>query len=64
MNDTKGHGLIMRYFVLSPDKDTTYGKASRAALAAYAEEIHASNPQLATDVEAWVKKIRHRLQKS
>lgn len=47
-------GLMTKYFVLSPLKDDAYGKASRAALAAYAKSIRHENPELANDLENWL----------
>ena len=46
-----------RCFVLSPEKDDAYGKASRAAVMVYADAIREKNPQLADDLSAWMKKV-------
>jgi len=37
-------------FVLSPEKDDAYGKASRQALMTYARVIRETNPRLADDI--------------
>lgn len=47
----------MKYFVLNPNKNDKYGKASRAALRAYAEEMDNINPELATDLYNWLDEI-------
>lgn len=48
-------GLVMKYFVLNPSKDTPYGRASRVALIAYAEEIKKTNPMLSKDILDWIE---------
>lgn len=50
-------GLLMKYFVLSPDGDSPYHLASREAMRAYAYEIRETNPDLYKDLIAWVQKI-------
>lgn len=50
-------GLEMRYFVLSPNKSDAYGAASRKAMLAYADEIEATNPLLASDLRVWLGRI-------
>lgn len=52
-------GLCMKYFVLNPNKDTVYGRASRAALLAYADVIEMENKELADDLRRWVSEIKH-----
>ena len=47
-------GLQMKYFVLTPLKDNSYGYASRMALYEYAAAIRVINPSLATDLTNWV----------
>jgi hypothetical protein len=44
-------------FVLSPEKADEYGAASRAAMVAYANEILRTNPRLANDIRARVRRI-------
>jgi len=50
-------GLDMRYFVLKPQGNTPYHRASRAALLSYADEIEEENPQLAQDLRNWWNRI-------
>jgi len=52
-------GLQMKYFVLSPTKQSEYGSASCKALLAYAEEIEIVNEELAKDLRMWVYNIQH-----
>jgi len=47
-------GLKLKYFVLKPDGDDEYAKASRIAMEAYAYEIYPSNPELAKDLLDWI----------
>jgi len=47
-------GLQMKYFVLNPNKDSTYGQASREALLAYASVIEKENHSLCSDLRVWV----------
>ncbi len=49
INEQK-NGLQMKYFVLNPTRDDSYGRASRLALMEYADFINASNPELALDL--------------
>jgi|GEM_PF-1280886 hypothetical protein len=46
-------GLKMKYFVLNPTKDDSYGHASRQAMRTYAKEIWAENPELSNDLFRW-----------
>jgi len=57
LRDIRGEGrsIPVRFkrswcFVLSPDKDDEYGKASRAAMLSYAKAIEPTNKQLANDL--------------
>jgi len=50
-------GLVMKYFVLKPEKDTPYGRASRNAMLTYAADIESENPALARDLRAWEGKV-------
>ena len=50
-------GLEMRYFVLKPEGNTPYHKASRAAMLRYADMIEKENPQLANDIKNWWARI-------
>lgn len=52
------NGLMMKYFVLNPHKKDAYGKASRKAILAYADEIAKTNALLSTDLKSWVLKIQ------
>ncbi len=54
---SKGVGLSLKYFVLNPYKKTPYGVASRVALKAYADEVRAEDPRLASDIEEWLQNI-------
>lgn len=54
-------GLQMKYFVLNPAKDDAYGEASRKAMLAYSAAIMQENPELATGLFDWVRKIRDAL---
>ena len=54
-------GLIMKYFVLNPNKDDDYGRASRGAMLSYASAIYLENPTLAHDLVEWVKEVRLKL---
>ena len=49
-------GLIMKYFVLKPEGQDAYAKASRAAMKTYAENINNTNPQLAVALVKWAWK--------
>ena len=51
------NGLVMKYFVLNPNKQDAYGAASRAAMRAYAEGIDAENHDLALDLIEWCARI-------
>lgn len=46
-------GLIMQYFVLKPGNEGWHGRASRAAILAYAESVRADNPKMAKQLEDW-----------
>ena len=52
-----GNGLQMKYFVLNPHKDNAYGRASRRALFAYAQEIAPENAEMASDLFHWLDDI-------
>lgn len=54
-------GLVMKYFVLNPNKDDYYGEASRQAILTYAGVINHTNPVLARELRAWVEEIRKRI---
>jgi hypothetical protein len=47
----------MKYFVLKPKGEDIYAKASRAAMLEYARVINRDNPELAEDLEDWVREI-------
>ena len=51
----------MKYFILSPNKDDDYGKASRAAMLIYADYIAPHDGKLAKDLRAIVIKIETQL---
>lgn len=51
------NGLLMKYFVLNPNKQDAYGKASRDAMRAYALSISSENEELALDLIKWVGNI-------
>ncbi len=50
-------GLQMKYFVLNPNKENPYGRASRIAILAYARSIRKENRGLAKDLEKWIATI-------
>ncbi len=50
-------GLVMKYFVLNPNKDDEYGEASRWAIRAYMRSIAPTNPLLAEDLRQWLEGI-------
>jgi len=57
-----GQSTLVRFkrtwcFVLSPEKDDEYGKASRAAMMAYADSIEGTNQRLSTDLRDRVAHI-------
>jgi len=54
-DDNEMVGLFLKYFVLSPTKNTPYGAASRKALLAYAEAIDGENPKLAFELQSWAR---------
>jgi hypothetical protein len=54
-------GLKMKYFILNPSKDDSYGNASRMAMHAYADAIEAANPQLAKELREWAQREYDRL---
>ncbi len=47
-------GLMLKYFVLNPNKQDAYGRASRIALRAYADEIETVNEQFRDDIYNWL----------
>jgi len=49
-------GLEMKYFVLRPAKDNWHGRASRAAMLAYALEVESEKPELAKEIREWVER--------
>ncbi len=49
-------GLMMKYFVLKPEGDTAYHRASRKAMRAYAEAIEKENPKMAEELVEWASK--------
>lgn len=49
-----GEALDGDYFVLRPGRDP----AARQALAAYANAVRASNSRLATDLDAWLSRLK------
>ena len=51
-------GLAMKYFVLGPTKNDQYGKASRRAMAVYADTIRSENHALAADIDLWLEQVR------
>ena len=56
-------GLFMKYFVLSPHKNTPYGKASRNAVLEYAMSIQDHDPQFAHDLNKWLYEIHMELER-
>lgn len=56
-------GLKMKYFVLNPHKDNTYGEASRAAIYEYADKMEPENSELASELRVWVGSIDFKLAK-
>ena len=49
-------GLLMKYFVLKPNGNNIYAKASREAMLRYAGIVQIINPNLADDLVEWVEK--------
>jgi len=54
-------GLEMKYFVLNPNKNDRYGRASRNAIRTYAIDIETEDPQLANDLVNWLALIEEKL---
>ncbi len=50
--------LVMKYFVLNPNKKDTFGKASRMAMLKYAEIIADKAPDFAESIKNWVLSIQ------
>ena len=50
-------GLMMKYFVLKPQRGDIYGEASLAAMETYASWVEMENPELAADLREWIAKI-------
>lgn len=46
-------GLQMFYFVLKPGNTGWHGRASRAAIRAYAMEMETDNPKMAQQLRDW-----------
>ena len=46
-------GLQMKYFVLKPNGNDAYAKASRAAMRAYANHIANENKELCDELREW-----------
>lgn len=46
-------GLKMKYFVLKPNGDDVYARASRAAMRQYASVIAEENQQFADELQEW-----------
>lgn len=46
-------GLMMKYFVLKPNGNDAYARASRMAMRTYAHFIENENPELARDLMDW-----------
>jgi len=63
MSENDKKGLVIKYFVLSPLKDTPYGDASRQAMLTYANMIESTNPLLANDLREWVSRIKHQIKR-
>ena len=49
--------LQMKYFVLKPEGNTPYDRASRKAMRAYAREIYTTNKELAIQLNEWVDSL-------
>lgn len=47
-------GIKMKYFVLKPEGDNAYAKASRTAMQAYSNAIAKENPELSDDLMQWI----------
>jgi len=52
------NGLMMKYFVLNPNKKDIYGVASRKAMMAYADAIVDKNRDFAEEIRNWVISIQ------
>lgn len=53
-------GLMMKYFVLNPLKDDSYGEASRIALGHYAQSIMQTNKELSDDLVRWLLELHQK----
>lgn len=51
---SKSTRLTNKFYVLKPEGEDVYAKASRTAMLTYAKVIYDENPQLAQDLVAWV----------
>jgi len=51
---SKSTRLTNKYYVLKPEGEDVYAKASRTAMLTYAKVVYDENPQLAQDLVAWV----------
>ena len=50
-------GLKLKYFVLKPEGDNMYARASREAMREYAFIIDPTNQALADDLRAWLSSV-------
>lgn len=54
-------GLKMKYFVLNPNKQDEYGKASREAIKTYASFIAETNVKLSAELFLWIEDLENQL---
>ena len=57
VKSSKEARLVMKYFVLNPNKRGPFGKASRAAMLEYSRIIAPTHPIFAEDMVKWVDAI-------
>lgn len=63
-NNKERNEFFRKYFVLSPLKDDTYGKASREAMITYARVIKTEDPKFSTEISNWIDYINSELAES
>ena len=54
-------GLQLKYFVLKPEGNSPWAKASRTAMRVFAAEIENDNFQLAADLKQWAYEEERKL---
>lgn len=54
-------GLKLKYFVLKPEGDSAWARASRTAMRVFAAEIEQDNFQLAAELKQWAYEEERKL---